>query len=388
MMLENERKIQWYKKLLRSVRAAIRIRRRILSAVYRTPPEVWGQIFVFCLATNEEYLEPGQDTAPLLLCRICHMWRNAAIHTPALWNSLVISLRGQATSKAFVQTWIGRSGALPLSFHILWGPTQSLQFHDRIFDYLLTLAHRWRSVRLSVVKGLVWQAHGFPTRAHKLLSYPMPILDTLELEPYTSLGVAGLQRNAPRLRELRLNNGSINPMHLMTSSPWTHLASFRSPYPLDTSHVLRIFKACPNLVECDFKVVSCPAVEGPRTMLRVHSLKKLTIDDTSAKVVDSLFRFVELPSLEELNVSAESWSFESRIPWTATELLLLLHRSAEVKDFMLRRLRIEGLNVDEANVKSLVFGIPTLVAFDIRNREMELSGRSWVELLRHNGKGT
>lgn len=404
-MLENERKIQRYKKLRDSVRSAMRTRKRLSSAMYRIPPEIWSQIFLCCLPSancgdnrndtdTEKFLEPTPNAAPLLLCGICHTWRTTAIQTPQLWNSLTIHLRGQTSCLPFLQMWITCSGALPLDLHILWGPTQSLQYHDRVFEFLLTFAPRWRCLRLSVVRGLVWQAYVFPSRAQWLLAHKMPALQVLELEPYSSLKVATLQRNAPGLRALRLTNAGLSPMHLMAGALWAHLAVFHSPYSLDTAQALRVFKMCPALVECKLAVVSCSAVDMPRvTPLRMRSLKRLVVTETLPRVVDTFFRLLELPWLEEMRVYAEreNWSFESREPWTVRELLLLVHRSREygaeiyeepTSGCKLKRLEIQGLNCDESNVRSLVFGVPSLVSLDVKNGNLDLSGHSWVQLLR------
>lgn len=381
MMLENERAIEACIILRRKVRAAIVVEQRFCSMVYWVPAEIWSRIFWLCLPEEEEEcLDPTQCEAPLLLCRVCYTWRNIAIHTPELWNSLVLRLQGQSGRRPFVQTWISRSGSLPLSLHVLWGPTNSLQIHDDVFDYLLSLAHRWQSLRLSVAKNLVWQSHGFPTRAHKLLSYHMPLLRTLQLEPSIAFGITNLERNAPQLRELWLMNNVINPLLLMVSN-WDQLSTLRSKYLLDVSHASRIFRLCPNLVDCEIAVISCSFAQGTRRTFMPH-LESLTIHETSTRVLEELFRHLRLPSLRDMTLNAFS-ALDDKDPWSAESILTMLHGSVVSEDEVkLSALRMRDINCDEKTIRDLVFGIPSLFWFDVQYRGRVLFGHAWIKLLR------
>ncbi|KDR75693.1 hypothetical protein GALMADRAFT_248312 [Galerina marginata CBS 339.88] len=390
LMLENERQLHALGKLRSKIKAGIVVRRRLFSAVYRMPPNIWAQIFVWCLPDDDEYVKPDKATAPLLLCRVCYAWRSAAIHTPALWRSLVVLLQEQTTRKASLKTWIDRAGVLPLSLHILWGPTQSLHIHDRVFDYLLSLAGRWMSVKLSSAKtpGTVWQTYAFPTRVYKLLSYPMPVLRTLELEPALTLGLTSLERNAPNLRALWLMNSAFDPMPLIAVSAgsWRQLASFRSRHPLDTRHAVRILKLCPNLVECEVSLISCSAAELRGALVRMPVLEGLTINETTAGILDAFLHVLEVPELKELTLSAfRDGAGES--PWNATAIISLVNRTAKTttEGAKLSTLRMTGLNCDDKAIAGLVSGIPTLFWFDIKHREKELWGHNWVKTLRGGG---
>ncbi|KAF8161287.1 hypothetical protein B0H34DRAFT_374028 [Crassisporium funariophilum] len=386
LMLENERQIHWAKKIRANLRAALRLRVKLESPVYRVPLEIWSHIFIFCLPTEDEYIDPTPSAAPLVLSRVNGMWRAAATQTPALWTSIRIRLQGQVHRRTLLEMWFARAGDLPLSIHIVWGPTQSLHFHDNALEYIHSLAHRWRRIRLSVSKGLVWQKHGFPSRGRRLLAQHMPRLDTLELEAGLSFGVTNLLReNAPGLRVLTLMNESLNPMQFVSNSlPSTQLTQLSSGFPLEITQAFAIFKNCANLARCEICVASCPAIAPPRVTIRMASLQTLTINETSADVLDAFFHFLELPALHELNIKAETWSLYGSAPWTGSELMFLMHRSLEVQDFKLKTLRVMGLRCDEKMIKVLVFGIPSLVVFDIRHRGMELLGRYWVELVRNS----
>ncbi|KAJ7192405.1 hypothetical protein GGX14DRAFT_315439, partial [Mycena pura] len=54
------------------------------SPAHRLPPELIGQIFLHCLPHRSNALMRTSE-APLLLCRICSVWRAVALSLPRLW---------------------------------------------------------------------------------------------------------------------------------------------------------------------------------------------------------------------------------------------------------------------------------------------------------------
>ena len=55
----------------------------------RMPPEILAEIFLSCLPHKPiDHEQPNVNISPMNLCRICSYWRNVALGTPGLWNSL------------------------------------------------------------------------------------------------------------------------------------------------------------------------------------------------------------------------------------------------------------------------------------------------------------
>lgn len=55
----------------------------------RMPPEILAQIFLSCLPHKPiDRAQPNINISPMNLCHICSYWRNVALGTPRLWNSL------------------------------------------------------------------------------------------------------------------------------------------------------------------------------------------------------------------------------------------------------------------------------------------------------------
>ncbi|KAF8127806.1 hypothetical protein K438DRAFT_1789704 [Mycena galopus ATCC 62051] len=68
---------------------------RLESVVYPVlslPLEITSSIFVECLPNQNYYLRPSNNSAPLLLMKVCRQWKEIALSTCELWSSLDIIL--------------------------------------------------------------------------------------------------------------------------------------------------------------------------------------------------------------------------------------------------------------------------------------------------------
>ncbi|KAJ6504582.1 hypothetical protein C8R47DRAFT_151596 [Mycena vitilis] len=63
------------------------------------PVEITSQIFVHCLPDSARDVSPLD--APLVLGRVCSVWRNIALSTPQLWTSWSLSIDGDYSSSLF-----------------------------------------------------------------------------------------------------------------------------------------------------------------------------------------------------------------------------------------------------------------------------------------------
>ena len=81
--------------------------RRVLSAVRRTPAEVWGRIFTFVLPLHAEGFKKQEL---LKLALICKAWHQAALATHQLWSHYVADTYPPSFEAA--QSWLSRSGTL------------------------------------------------------------------------------------------------------------------------------------------------------------------------------------------------------------------------------------------------------------------------------------
>ncbi|TFK31834.1 hypothetical protein BDQ12DRAFT_79362 [Crucibulum laeve] len=119
------------------------------------PAELWKEIFMACLPNDiDGYIAASPYEAPLLLCQICRCWREIAISTPELWESLEIMRNGsKCTPKAdLVDLWISRSANRPLS--IMFGPAMDTTLYMKsdeikpILQILIRCLPRWADMYL------------------------------------------------------------------------------------------------------------------------------------------------------------------------------------------------------------------------------------------------
>ncbi|KAJ7743330.1 hypothetical protein B0H16DRAFT_1245385, partial [Mycena metata] len=67
-----------------SVRSFVDAHDALLSPIRRLPLDIVQEIFVACLPTHRNCVMSAVE-APLLLGRICSLWRAVALSTPCLW---------------------------------------------------------------------------------------------------------------------------------------------------------------------------------------------------------------------------------------------------------------------------------------------------------------
>ncbi|KAF7332506.1 F-box domain-containing protein [Mycena kentingensis (nom. inval.)] len=98
--------------------------------VLSLPPEVTAQIFLLCLPKALSPIEsmlsynPERPTAPLLFMQICTTWRNIALDTPKLWQSVAICINPEKDAKELLETWVARATPYPVNL-VLWAMSHS-----------------------------------------------------------------------------------------------------------------------------------------------------------------------------------------------------------------------------------------------------------------------
>ncbi|KAF7310166.1 F-box domain-containing protein [Mycena indigotica] len=134
---------------------------KLLSPMRRLPDDVVRVVFAHTLPTTR-HAALSADEGPLLLTSICRHWRELALSTPRLWAAVHVVLPREpdgtsgATLASQVSTWIGRSGAVPLSVsmvHVRRGGRlggSALPGPSLLSSTLLPAAHRWGSMQLRV----------------------------------------------------------------------------------------------------------------------------------------------------------------------------------------------------------------------------------------------
>ncbi|RXW22647.1 hypothetical protein EST38_g3207 [Candolleomyces aberdarensis] len=95
----------------------------------RVPKDVWQKIFIYCLPTNHLPVMSATEM-PLVLMRVCSLWRDIALSAPIIWSSLHLTIPRGCTPRSHldvtgtavqaVHNWLGRSAGEKLSISLHW----------------------------------------------------------------------------------------------------------------------------------------------------------------------------------------------------------------------------------------------------------------------------
>ncbi|KAJ7747779.1 hypothetical protein B0H16DRAFT_1375260 [Mycena metata] len=231
----------------------------IVYPVLSIPPEITALIFFHCISPSNPFPQPSPLKAPLLLAQICREWRDIALSTPRLWQSLGLV---DTRSVDVFETWLARSGNLPLNFSLNCVDPERASF---LVDVCIPHAQRWQNVELALPVGLLTRLEG---------PLPIPLLRRISLSlrgPFKREVANGSPddpislRNAPSLREADV---STYP-DLRFNLPWVQLTTLTLS-KVDVDECFVILGLCPDLIALDITTIGPPPPpnhsNGPLTL--------------------------------------------------------------------------------------------------------------------------
>ena len=343
------------------VQRSLDIYNTILSPARRILPDILQEIFYHCIGRTYPILSATE--APMILTRVCSLWRSVALASPRIWTRLHIPLPGdprvdsrygsfgmsddraievrrQIFSKTMqlrcraVKDWLDRSGSLPLSLSISFPfryepPTDSGAEGDEVVDPLFhtirPFASRWRHLALSMpfhiyqrlettisldnlsmlryFKGYIFLHNATPTAPH-----PPPV-------PLHIIDLPALEGLSIHCMELTMN------LRYHPKS-WDRLTDICFGSPVSDTDLLEMLKQCQNLITLDayieipwvrpegleptFAMVSLPHLEILR--LREDGPVSAVISAINAPVIKSL-QYICPPRYEDNDDQLEPPSF-------------------------------------------------------------------------------
>ncbi|KAF7350910.1 hypothetical protein MSAN_01653100 [Mycena sanguinolenta] len=257
-----------------SLKEPIDAHKALISPMRFIPNDVLLEIFSSCLPLEHNALIDPTE-APLLLGRISQHWRSVAYSAPMLWSSIHIpSLSYRFTSsqivlelERIVEAWLARSASCPLSvsFHDVSNDVGDPDFNPETSPFeqhplvlqLVAVSQRLRSLTLVGGAKLL--------RPLLLLSQEdVPLLKKIRVEtglyrPWQLPSTNILQ--TPTLEELTFITRYIDPLSL--SLPWSQLTSLHVECDdLDFNGARDVLRKCPNLEQCEIRVVDSSNYSG------------------------------------------------------------------------------------------------------------------------------
>ncbi|KAJ6478304.1 hypothetical protein C8R45DRAFT_934067 [Mycena sanguinolenta] len=260
----------------------------VVYPVLTLPTEITTEIFKWCYEAGLHLLP---SVAPLLLTRVCHDWRELALSTPALWDTInEIEFDDPLEDEDFVSKWFSRAGTRPLSFGIIY--PEHLESH-----HLESVIHRHASQLqwLDVITHL------------EILSdfgaiQPFPILCDLSLcsmsphEPIESQ--IDVFCHAPSLRRLSLECLPPSALNL----PWTQLTKTTLSF-VSLTECLDFLRLATSLRE--FRRAGPPEGEEDESVLGQmplshSSLTSLAVSTSSGD--EGILQLLTVPGLQTLEL--------------------------------------------------------------------------------------
>ena len=394
----------------RALSEEIEAHRALISPFRRLPLEIMGEIFAHCLPTHHNAVMSVEE-APLLLGRVCSVWRSITLSTPRLWASLHIptptpnscldpaSVHKMATRCEAVREWILRSGKIPLSIS-LYTPNPRYSIGDssdsnsdsqesfgRASRQIIPFSRRWKTVYLRALESSF-------TPFQAMVKGDVPMLESLsivniplkDLEPQTSSHAerpwkksSGLL-SAPKLQRLSLTH--LRECLYNLPVRWSRLTHLKLDEEGSTwseglsnlrySHVFRVLRKCPLLVSCSFRlgnprsdttVPSNPTMSPSQYALTLPLLEHFSLG-LSGRSDEDFLKYLDLPVLRHLEIKVQKSLSGHKAPENQRSVLMDFLSQNGIK---LKKLFIETWAMTEDDLISCLKSVPSVTHLHLNN---------------------
>ncbi|KAF7293064.1 F-box domain-containing protein [Mycena indigotica] len=346
-----EHKITSLEEQLAATRSELRREKELLSDIVypinTLPPEILSRILVRAHADFSEYqhfaildsFSMGRGLSyRLLLASVCKQWRNVVWSTCEMWTRVTVHCGRVKSASEALQTWLPRSGGLPVDFSIILVDETA----DAVWDVLVKHSAQWRHVDLctadSVTLSLANAASTLPffetlwltgdvamedgehisaPNWHALkinvpfvlyqLALPLAQITSLELNGQSSCGILEMLALMPELTSLVLCVvetereqeptvsscflSQLKSLHYNTALPVAILAGLHPPL---LSHLS--FVDLPSFTPIGELIARCGC-----------SIRSLSVQNSSRNPLQAMTWFKGLPTLQTLDFQVDNW---------------------------------------------------------------------------------
>jgi hypothetical protein len=298
----------------------VQAHRALLSGARRLPSELLQEIFLYCLPTDRNAVM-SSDEAPVLLGRVCKLWKDISLSTPQLWSSLHVPTPASSfltkhgrekllQRERTVSAWLELSGSCPLSisFSSEYGTIEREDEEAFAATHLLwtimNFSKRWKNVDFHMPLTI------YEDCLSTLTEGDVPLLEQISFRPV----LAHYLRTAvnwhpaplflvPSLRRVTLF--SVDYRSDVFTLRWeclTHLSLIESGWGglgVPPLLALDILRRCSNLIVCEMHLYSPNLISGPS--LTLPSLRSLEITGGASP---QFFEMLLLPAIQHFKYLA------------------------------------------------------------------------------------
>ncbi|KAM6495447.1 hypothetical protein JOM56_008153 [Amanita muscaria] len=314
---------------------------------HRLPCEIIAEIFVLCLPDIKDVFN-SKNAAPMLLCNVSSSWRSLAFSIPRLWNELSILISDPEVEVylAMAESWIARSGKLPLNLRLharanlrnTYGPDMVQAHLNTFFRH----ASRWETVYINLMGTFsIYDCYGisFPEFG------PTPLLRKFSYSTvWGDYGDPCLFTSCPLLSAFSW------PFSCSVASnpgiPWHQLTHITMAY-MSTHQALDILRACKMLVKFNakFDKNSVDQVQPLQNPVENRSLRSFHIYVYTT--CSGLLQHLTLPTLTDFSLNTDLISRRSVSPRSVRTQLLRLFTRSKCK---LERLKLKNCSFNDAGI--------------------------------------
>ncbi|KAJ7607563.1 hypothetical protein FB45DRAFT_947919 [Roridomyces roridus] len=328
----------------------------IACPVLTLPVEITIEIFTRCIPEDRSSEPRGQarspmDEPPILLTRVCRIWRDIALATPSLWSR--IHLEVPATRSGYLDpwwvnlldTWLTRAQNRPLSVLV-----SNLNHHDPdgcLAAVLASHSRRWQEATLELP---FHQFHDLDSIGY------LGSLQTLSLQAYNTPRDVPQQITAfhesPLLSRVSLGSG-IRYFHL--SLPWGQLSSLEFALA-KVRECVECLHHTPRLASAVFQIEEDVLDAATAFLSAVPPLMQLRSISISGFGATNLLSYINAPALDAFDFSSSLTAQE------LSAIRIFFERSG----CELRRLKLHYISdLLTMNVVTLLTALPFLESLDL-----------------------
>ncbi|KAJ7212632.1 hypothetical protein GGX14DRAFT_564383 [Mycena pura] len=285
----------------------------LVSPMRRLPDDILREVFVETLPSTRNTAIISTE-GPLLLCRVCKLWRSIALTTPRLWASMHIVVPDRARIHRLIdilRSWLGRSGTVPLAITMLlsqtWTPDCNVA---AVLAFLASASRQWKDLEFTLpLNG------DDVTALSAVSSEDVPVLRSVKIRltirqpPSADLGnvVGPAQVHFPFLAAQSLRGFVFHGPYESLPSPvsWGTLR-YLTFYESSSSFAWSILGQCTMLERCEIRIGDGPALATPTEPICLPFLSHLSLEtyvlNMNHEDVLRIFDDLSLPHLTSLRL--------------------------------------------------------------------------------------